>query len=86
MKRGIACVFETRYAAELEHAFGSPDNVAAALDKLQALQSSPPKVLTEGDLSQVKHWSKANATVWQTALLDIAGANGCYFDVERVPF
>lgn len=86
LKPGIACAFKTRYTAELEHAFGSPDNVAAALDKLQALQSSPPKVLTEGALSQVKHWGKANATVWQTGLLDNAGADGCYFEVERVPF
>jgi len=67
---------ETRYAAELERAFGSPDNVAAVLDTMESLQSSPPDILSPGDLQLVQHWAKAS----------VGDAEGCYFDVERVPF
>ncbi|WP_298209327.1 hypothetical protein [Acidovorax sp.] len=77
---------ETRYAAELERAFGSPDNVAAALDTMESLQSSPPDILSPGDLQLVQHWAKASAAARQAALRDVGDAEGCYFDVERVPF
>lgn len=77
---------ETRYAGELERAFGSPENVAAAIATLESLQSSPPDVLSAGDLSLVQHWSKASAAARQAALRDVGDADGCYFDVERVPF
>lgn len=77
---------ETRYAAELERAFGSPQNVAAALDTLESLESSPPDVLSQGDLSLVKQWSKASAAARQAALREVGNADGCYFEVERVPF
>lgn len=77
---------ETRYAAELERVFGSPANVAAALDTMESLESSPPDVLSPGDLSLVKQWSKASAAARQAALRDVGDAEGCYFDVERVPF
>lgn len=77
---------ETRYALELERAFGSPENVAAALDTMESLESSPPEVLSPGDLSLVKQWSKASAAARQVALREVGDADGCYFEVERVPF
>ena len=77
---------ETRYALELERAFGSPENVAAALDTMESLESSPPDVLSPGDLTLVKQWSKASAAARQAALRDVGDADGCYFEVERVPF
>lgn len=77
---------EIRYAAELERAFGSPDNVAAALDTMESLETSPPDVLSAGDLSLVKQWSKASAAARQAALREVGEADGCYFEVERVPF
>lgn len=77
---------ETRYAAELERAFGSPENVAAALDTMESLQSSPPDVLSPGDLSLVKQWGKASAAARQVALQEVGDAEGCHFEVERVPF
>jgi hypothetical protein len=77
---------ETRYAQELERSFGSPANVAAALDTMQALESSPPDVLSPGDLSLVKQWGKASAAARQAALRDVGDADGCHFEVERIPF
>lgn len=77
---------ETRYAKELERTFGSPENVAAALDTMESLESSPPEVLSPGDLSLVKQWGKASAAARQAALREIGDAEGCYFEVERVPF
>ena len=77
---------ETRYAKELERAFGSPENVAAALDTMESLESSPPEVLSPGDLSLVKQWGKASAAARQAALREMGDAEGCYFEVERVPF
>lgn len=77
---------EARYAQELERAFGTHENVAAALDTMESLESDPPDVLSEGDLTLVKHWAKASAAARQAALREIADAEGCYFDVDRVPF
>lgn len=77
---------EARYATELERAFGSPENVAAALDTMESLESSPPDVLSAGDLSLVKQWGKASAAARQAALREMGDADGCYFEVERVPF
>lgn len=77
---------ETRYAKELERTFGSPENVAAALDTMESLESSPPEVLSPGDLSLVKQWGKASAAARQAALREMGDAEGCYFEVERVPF
>lgn len=77
---------ETRYAQELERAFGTTDNVAAALDTLQSLESSPPTVLSVGDLSLIKQWGKASAAARQAALREVGDAEGCRFEVERIPF
>ena len=86
LRAGDRVRIETCYAAELERAFGSPENVAAALDTMGALESSPPDVLTPGDLSLVKQWSKASAAARQAALREVGDADSCYFEVERVPF
>lgn len=77
---------EKRYAKELERVFGTPENVAAALDTMQSLESSPPSVLSPGDQSLIKQWSKASASARQVALQEIGDAEGCYFDVDRIPF
>ena len=77
---------ETRYARELERAFGSPENVAAALDTMESLEAAPPQVLSAGDLSLVKQWGKASAAARQAALREIGDAEGGYFEVERAPF
>jgi hypothetical protein len=77
---------ETRYAQELEWAFGTADNVAAALDTIEALQASPPGALSASDLALVQHWSKANASARQAALQEVGDVASCRFDVERIPF
>lgn len=77
---------ETRYAKELERAFGTPDSVAATLDTLQSLESSPPAVLSPGDLSLINQWGKASASARQAALREVGDAEGCRFEVERIPF
>ena len=77
---------ETRYAKELERAFGTPENVAAALDTMQALEASPPDVLSPGDLTLIKQWSKASASARLVALREVGDADGCYFEVDRIPF
>ncbi|MBV7427257.1 MULTISPECIES: hypothetical protein [unclassified Acidovorax] len=77
---------ETRYAQELERAFGTADNVAAALDTMEALQASPPGALSPGDLSLVQHWGKANAAARQAALHEVGDVATCRFEVERIPF
>jgi hypothetical protein len=86
LRAGDRVKIETRYAAELERAFGSQENVVAALDTMEWLESSPPDVLTEGDLSLVKQWSKASAAARQAALREVGDADGWHFEVERVPF
>ena len=86
LRAGDRLKIETRYAAELERAFGSQENVVAALDTMEWLKSSPPDVLTEGDLSLVKQWSKASAAARQAALREVGDADGWHFEVERVPF
>jgi hypothetical protein len=75
LRAGDRVKIETRYAAELERAFG-----------MEWLESSPPDVLTEGDLSLVKQWSKASAAARQAALREVGDADGWHFEVERVPF
>lgn len=77
---------EARYARELERVFGTPENVAAALDTMESLEASPPDVLTDGDQRLVKQWAKASAAARQAALREVGEADGCYFDVDRVPF
>ncbi len=77
---------ETRYAKELERAFGTADNVAAALETMQVLEASPPDVLSPSDFSLIKQWGKASAAARLVALREVGDAEGCYFDVERVPF
>lgn len=77
---------ETRYAKELERAFGTADNVAAALETMQALEASPPDVLSPSDLSLIKQWGKASAAARLVALREVGDAEGCFFEVERVPF
>ena len=77
---------ETLYAKELERAFGTSDNVAAALDTMQALEASPPDVLSPGDLSLIKQWGKATASARQVALSEFGDADGCFFEVDRIPF
>lgn len=86
LRAGDRVTIETRYAAELARAFGSPENVVAALDTMELLESSPPEVLTQGDLSLVKQWSKASAAARQAALREVGDADGWHFAVERVPF
>jgi hypothetical protein len=86
LRAGDRVKIENRYAAELERAFGSQENVVAALDTMEWLESSPPDVLTEGDLSLVKQWSKASAAARQAALREVGDADGWHFEVERVPF
>lgn len=77
---------ETRYAKELERAFGTPENVAAALDTMQALEASPPDVPSPGDLSLIKQWGKVTASARQVALRECGHADGCFFEVDRIPF
>lgn len=77
---------ETSYARELERAFGTPDNVAAALDTIQALEASPPDVLSPSDLSLIKQWGKATAAARLVALREVGDSEGCFFEVDRIPF
>lgn len=77
---------ETRYAKELERTFGTADNVAAALETMQALEESPPDALSPSDLSLIKQWGKASAAARLVALREVGDAEGCFFEVERVPF
>lgn len=77
---------EASYARELERIFGGPEQVAAAIDTLEALEESPPAVLSAGDQTLVKAWGKASAAARQVALREVRDADGCYFDVDRVPF
>lgn len=77
---------ETTYARELERAFGTPENVAAALETMQALETSPPDELSPGDLLLIKQWGKASAAARQVALREAGDAEGCFFEVDRIPF
>lgn len=77
---------ETRYAKELERAFGTAENVAAALETMQALEASPPEVMSPSDLVLIKKWGKASAAARLVALREVGDAEGCFFEVERVPF
>lgn len=77
---------ETRYAKELERAYGTADNVAAALDSMQALEAMPPGSPSPGDLALVQQWGKANAAARKAALQDFGDAAECRFEVERIPF
>lgn len=77
---------ETRYAQELERTYGTAENVAAALDSMQAMEAMPPGSLSPGDLSLVQQWGKANAAARQVALKEFGEAAECRFEVERIPF
>lgn len=77
---------ETTYARELERAFGTPENVAAALETMGALETSPPDELSPGDLLLIKRWGKASASARLVALREVGDAEGCYFEVDRIPF
>ncbi|WP_462387306.1 hypothetical protein [Acidovorax sp. Q11] len=77
---------ETQYAQELERTYGTADNVAAALDSMQALEAMPPGPLSPGDLALVQHWGKANAQARQVALQEFGDVATCRFEVERIPF
>ena len=77
---------ETTYACELERAFGTPENVGAALDTMAALEASPPGALSPSDLSLIKEWGKACATARRAALQLVGDTAECRFEVERIPF
>lgn len=77
---------ETSFARELERILGGPEQVAAAIDTMEALEESPPEVLSADDQAAVKAWSKASAAARQVALREVGDADGCYFDVDRIPF
>lgn len=74
---------EKRYARELERVFGGPEQVAEALETMEALESSAPDVLSPGELSVVKLWGKASTAAREAALRDLGDADGTYFDVRR---
>lgn len=77
---------ETTYARELERILGGAEQVAAAIDALEALEESPPDVLSAGDQTLIKTWGKASAAARQVALREVGEADGCYFDADRIPF
>lgn len=77
---------ETRYAQELENAYGTADKVAAALDCMQALEVQPAGALSAGDLAMVQQWAKANAVARKAALQEFGDAATCRFEVDRIPF
>ncbi len=75
---------EIRYAKELERVFGTAENVAAALDTMESLESSPPEEICASDLSLVKEWGRAATLARSAALREVGDAEGCYFDVQRL--
>ncbi|CAN7511631.1 hypothetical protein LJR129_003558 [Acidovorax sp. LjRoot129] len=77
---------ETRYAVELERVIGTPEEVAATLDTLQLLQSSPPGSFSPDQLAVVRRWGVASTAARRAALKDVGDAEGCRFEVERIPF
>lgn len=77
---------ETRFATELERSFGPPEEVLAALDTLQLLQGSPPRSPSPDQLAVLQRWDIASGAARRFALADVGQAEGCRFEVDRIPF
>ncbi|MBO9678437.1 MAG: hypothetical protein J7556_09370 [Acidovorax sp.] len=75
-------VAEARYAKELERQFGSPGQVAAALDTMHSLEESPPEVVSPSELALLKHWGKASTAARQAGFRDLGDTEAAYFDVQ----
>lgn len=75
---------ETRYIKELTRQFGSPEQVAAALDTMHSLEESPPEVVAPSELALLKHWGKATNAARQAGFRDLGEAEGAYFEVQLV--
>lgn len=73
---------ESRYARELERVFGTPEQVAAALQTMTSLEESPPETVSDGELALLKQWGKASNAARQAGFRDLGEAEGAYFDVR----
>ncbi|WP_460479350.1 hypothetical protein [Comamonas humi] len=75
---------ETRYTRELTRQFGSPEQVAAALDTLQSLEDFPPESVSPSELALVKQWGKATNAARQAGFRDLGEVEEAYFEVQLV--
>lgn len=71
---------ETRYARELERAFGGPEQVAAALDAVLSLEGAD--AISAADQALAERWQKASGTARDRALAQIGEVEEAYFDVR----
>jgi len=75
---------EARYTRELTRQFGSPEQVAAALDTLHGLEEAAPDAVSPGELALVKQWGKATNAARQAGFRDLGDAQEAYFEVRLV--
>jgi hypothetical protein len=73
---------ETRYTRELTRQFGSPEEVAQALDTLYRLEDAPPEEVPPSALTLLKLWNKATNAARQAGFRDLGDAEGAYFEVQ----
>lgn len=73
---------ESRYARELERAFGTSEQVAEALQTMTNLEESPPETVSDEDLALLKLWGKASNAARQAGFRDLGEADGAYFEVR----